>query len=86
MWRLPLWPELDSEVKGATADLNNIAKGSVKAGTIIGAVFLKEFVGKTKWAHLDIAGPSFTSKDNGYTPKGATGFGVRTLVRYVMSF
>ena len=59
---------------------------SAIAGAIAAALFLQDFVNDVPWAHLDIAGPSFTSKDNGYTPRGATGFGVRTLVRYVMSF
>jgi leucyl aminopeptidase len=48
-------------------------------------LFLEEFVGGLPWAHLDIAGPAFAEKDSAYIPKGGTGFGVRTLVRYLLS-
>ena len=84
LWRLPLVKEYKEDIKSTVADIKNTGSGS--AGAIAAALFLQEFVNDVPWAHLDIAGPSFTSKDNGYTPKGATGFGVRTLVRYVMSF
>ena len=49
------------------------------------ALFLEEFVGSLPWAHLDIAGPAFAEKDSPYIPKGGTGFGVRTLVHYLLS-
>lgn len=84
LWRLPLVKEYKEDIKSSVADIKNTGSGS--AGAIAAALFLQEFVNEVPWAHLDIAGPSFTSKDNGYIPKGATGFGVRTLVRYVMSF
>lgn len=84
LWRLPLVKEYKEDIKSSVADIKNTGGGS--AGAIAAALFLQEFVEDVPWAHLDIAGPSFTSKDNGYVPKGATGFGVRTLVRYVMSF
>jgi leucyl aminopeptidase len=84
LWRLPLVKEYKEDIKSSVADIKNTGSGS--AGAIAAALFLQEFVGDVPWAHLDIAGPSFTGKDNGYVPKGATGFGVRTLVRYVMSF
>ena len=84
LWRLPLVKEYKEDIKSTVADIKNTGSGS--AGAIAAALFLQEFVSDVPWAHLDIAGPSFTSKDNGYTPKGATGFGVRTLVRYLMSF
>ena len=60
--------------------------GSGNAGAIAAALFLQEFVGDVPWAHLDIAGPAFSEKDSAYIPKGGTGFGVRTLLRYLMSF
>jgi len=54
--------------------------GDRTAGTIVGAAFLKQFVPETvPWAHLDIAGTAWTDSDTGASPKGATGFGVRTL-------
>ena len=84
LWRLPLVKEYKEDIKSTVADIKNTGSGS--GGAIAAALFLQEFVNDVPWAHLDIAGPSFTSKDNGYIPKGATGFGVRTLVRYVMSF
>ena len=79
-WHLPMWPELDKEVKGDLGDLKNIAKGNVKAGTIIGGVFLKEFVGTTKWAHLDIAATAWNCQATGYPTTGGSGFGVRMMV------
>ena len=80
LWQLPLWPELEKETKGETADLKNIAKSSVKAGTIIGGLFLKEFVGDTKWAHVDIAGTGWNCQALGYPAGGGAAFGLRTLV------
>ena len=63
------------------ADLKNV--GERYAGATNAALFLREFVGETPWVHLDIAGPSFASKDRGYISKGGTGMGVRTLVEFV---
>ncbi len=85
-WQLPLWPELEQETKGITADLNNIAKSSVKAGTIMGAMFIKEFVGNTKWAHLDIAGTGWNCKAAGFPGSGGCAYGLRTMVESVKRF
>lgn len=85
-WRLPLWPELEAETKGTTADLNNIAKASVKAGTIMGAMFIKEFVGSAKWAHLDIAGTGWNCKATGFPTSGGCAYGLRTMISAVMRF
>lgn len=85
-WQLPLWPELEAETKGTTADLNNIAKSSVKAGTIMGAMFIKEFVGNTKWAHLDIAGTGWNCKATGFPGSGGCAYGLRTMVESVLRF
>jgi leucyl aminopeptidase len=83
LWRLPLPPEYADQLRSDVADLRNIGKPR-EAGTIIGGLFLKEFAGDVPWAHLDIAGPAFTEEgDRWYTPKGATGAGVRTLLRYL---
>jgi len=49
-------------------------------GSITAAQFIQRFVGKTPWAHLDIAGTAYTEKTGPYQPKGATGVGVRLLV------
>ncbi len=82
-WPLPLVKDYRDDIKSSVADIKNIGGGS--GGAIAGALFLEEFVGDTPWAHLDIAGPAFTQSALPYSPLGGTGFGVRTLVRYVMS-
>jgi leucyl aminopeptidase len=84
LWRLPLHPEYDELVAGKYADLDN-APEARKAGTIMGASFLQNFVGKTPWAHLDIAGSAW---DLGrvYVGKGASGYGVRLLVELARSY
>ena len=79
LWQLPLVPEYREDLKSPIADLKNV--GGDSAGAIIAGLFLEEFVGGTRWAHLDIAGPAFTEKDLPHAPRGATGFGVRLLVR-----
>jgi leucyl aminopeptidase len=84
LWPLPLVKEYKDEIKSSVADIKNIGGGY--GGAITAALFLEEFVGEMPWAHLDIAGPAFAERDMPYTSKGGTGFGVRTLVRYVMSF
>jgi leucyl aminopeptidase len=77
-WGLPLWDFYFDALKSDVADMKNV--GDRTAGTIIGATFLKQFVPeKIPWAHLDIAGTAWTETDTGASPKGATGFGVRTL-------
>ncbi|HTP50821.1 MAG TPA: leucyl aminopeptidase [Anaeromyxobacteraceae bacterium] len=80
-WRLPLTESVKEELKSDVADLKNA--GARWGGSISAALFLKEFVGDTPWAHLDIAGPSNASKERGYIAKGGTGVGVRTLVELV---
>lgn len=77
-WELPLWPEYTEAVRSDVADVKNVGDG--KAGTITAASFLKEFVGKIPWVHLDIAGVAWSDETKGYQPKGATGVGVRLLV------
>ncbi|MGH7960297.1 MAG: leucyl aminopeptidase, partial [Candidatus Binatia bacterium] len=83
LWRLPLVREYKEDIKSTVADIKNTGSGN--AGAIAAALFLQEFVGDVPWAHLDIAGPAFAEKDGPYIPKGGTGFGVRTLVRYLLS-
>lgn len=81
IWRLPLYEEYREQLKSEVADIKNL--GEKEGGAITGALFLKEFVGKTKWAHLDIAGTAWTDKELPYCPKGATGSTVRTLIEYL---
>ena len=80
-WRLPLVDSVKEELKSEVADLKNA--GTRMGGSISAAWFLKEFVGDAPWVHLDIAGPSSTTKEKGYIGKGGTGVGVRTLVELV---
>ncbi|MBB6119282.1 leucyl aminopeptidase [Nocardiopsis algeriensis] len=81
-WPMPLPTELRSGLDSSVADIANVA-GERWGGMLSAGVFLKEFVGEdVKWAHLDIAGPSFNQGGpHGYTPKGGTGSGTRTLIR-----
>lgn len=79
MWRLPLYKEYGEDLKSDIADISNVS-ASRNAGTIIGAMFIKNFIRNTPWAHIDIAGTAYISKQRGYRPKHATGFGVRLLV------
>ena len=83
LWQLPLVKEYKEDIKGAVADIKNI--GGSQAGAITAALFLEEFVGNVPWVHLDIAGPAFAEKELPYIPKGGTGFGMRTLVRYLLN-
>jgi len=83
LWQLPLVEEYEDDIKSSVADIRNVGGGY--AGTISAALFLRHFVGKTKWAHLDIAGPAFAEKSMQYLPRGGTGFGIRTLLAYLDS-
>ena len=67
-------PLIDSDL----ADMKNT--GGRFGGAITAALILSEFVGEVPWAHLDIAGPARWPDDEHYQRKGASGFGVRTLV------
>ena len=85
LWRLPLWSDYDSLIEGNVADLNNIGTDG-QAGTIIGAAFLKQFVGDTPWAHLDIAAVAYGVSNRSYLEsKYATGFGVRLLTHWILA-
>jgi leucyl aminopeptidase len=81
LWELPLWDEYGELMKSDIADLKNA--GGPAAGTISAAWFLKQFAGKSRWAHLDIAGTAWEEKGRPYLPKGATGVGVRLLIEYL---
>ena len=84
VWRLPLWPEYYELLKSDFADVKNI--GGRYAGAITAAAFLSKFiVGDIPWAHLDIAGTAFVDSAKAYTPKGATGAGVRVVVQYLLN-
>ncbi len=82
IWELPLVKEYRDDIKSKIADIKNIG-GSREAGTIIGGLFLQEFVGDTPWVHLDIAGPAYMERENPSIPYltfGGTGIMVRSLL------
>jgi leucyl aminopeptidase len=81
VWEMPLWEEFDELIRTPIADIKN--SGGKHGGTITAAAFLKHFVDKTPWAHLDIAGTSYLDKADGYRPQGGTGVGVRLLVEFL---
>ncbi len=85
VWKLPMLREYEDNIKSDFADIANIS-AERNAGTIIGAVFLKNFVGSTRWAHIDIAGTSWYTKPRGVSPKYATGFGVRLLFEIIKNW
>lgn len=80
-WRLPMTKALRKQLDTPVADMKNT--GTRWGGAITAALFLKEFAGKHRWAHLDIAGPAFLSEKYGFSPKGASGFGVLTLLEFL---
>lgn len=82
MWELPLDEELREEIKSRVADVKNV--GSRWGGAITAALFLENFVSETPWVHIDIAGPSYVEKPSDWNQYGASGFGVRTIVDYLM--
>ena len=83
LWPMPLVEEYKADIKSNIADIKNIGGGY--GGAITAALFLQEFVADTPWAHLDIAGPAFSERALPYAPRGGTGFGVRTLINYMLS-
>jgi leucyl aminopeptidase len=77
-WQMPMPEDYKELLKSEFADIHNMSS-SKYGGAIAGALFLSEFVNKTRWAHIDIAGPAYTKKPNAYCNAGGTGFGVRLL-------
>lgn len=85
LWRMPLVADYRDALDSDIADLSHIARTNYSGGSVIAALFLREFVGETPWAHLDIAGPARASSDEHELTKGGTGFGVRALLRWLTS-
>lgn len=83
MWHMPMPEEYKEQIKSEIADVKNT--GNRYGGAITAALFLAEFVDNTPWVHIDIAGPRLSTKESGYIVKGATGFGVRTLIELALS-
>lgn len=82
-WELPLVEEYKDMLKSDVADVKNTAKRY--GGAITAGLFLQEFVEKTPWAHMDIAGPAFYEKATDLIPKGASGIPVKTILRFLMN-
>jgi leucyl aminopeptidase len=82
VWPMPMFPEYSSQIKSQVAEIKN--SGGRLGGACTAAAFLKEFVGKTPWVHLDVAYTTHRSKDAEGLASGATGFGVRTLVELAL--
>jgi leucyl aminopeptidase len=88
LWRLPLVEDYRDCLTGQVADLANIAMDrDPGAGAVVAALFLREFTGaaRSRWAHLDISGPAWSDSATGELAKGATGWGVRTIVNFLDS-
>ncbi len=83
IWELPLWQEYLDQVKSDIADVRNIGLYAGEAGTITAAAFLKNFIDKTPWAHIDIAGTAFTNEEKELTKKGGTGWGINLLTSFL---
>ena len=81
LWRMPLSKEYDKEINCEIADMKNV--GGRGGGSITAAQFLQRFVKDVPWAHLDIAGVTWSKADKPTVPRGGTGFGVRLLDRLV---
>lgn len=84
MWRLPLGKEYSKQIESKVADIKNV--GGKSAGTITAAAYLEHFVGKTPWAHLDIAGTAWNFTEKSYIPKGPSGMGVRTFIDLIRNW
>ena len=82
-WQLPLYDEHKDDIKSDIADMKNA--GSRYAGASTAGIFLKEYVGETKWAHIDIAGPAFLDKEHKELSKGPSAAGFRALINFILS-
>jgi len=85
LWQLPLYDEFRDAMRGDLADLRNTSLGSDGGGAEKAAAFLQQFVGTIPWAHVDIGRAAFTVERDAvpYLSSGGTGYGVRTLLRYL---
>lgn len=86
VWRLPLHDDFKAAIKADVADLANTGKPAYGAGTITAGLFLENFVSKSKWAHLDIAGTAHDVPDINYMGRGSSGVGIRLFVDFVMNY
>jgi leucyl aminopeptidase len=82
-WEMPLEEKYFEGLKSLIADIKNT--GPRAGGAITAALFLKQFIKETPWAHIDIAGPVWLDKEDGVNNSGATGVPVQTLVHWVLN-
>lgn len=85
IWELPLYEGYAAQIKSKNADLQNMGTAGRSGGSIMAALFLKEFVDNYPWIHLDIAGPAFLEKKHPVFGDKATGFGVRLVYYFLKS-
>ncbi len=86
LWPMPLVEDYRELIDSDVADLCQISTDrSVGAGSVMAALFLREFAGDVPWAHLDIAGPGRSDRDRGEVNRGGTGFGARLLLRWLQT-
>lgn len=83
LWRMPLHTPYNELLKSDIADMKNV--GGRAGGAIVAGLFLQKFVHNIPWAHIDIAGTAFASKEKGYWPKNGVGFGVRLLIDFLQN-
>ncbi len=82
IWPLPLIKKYRELLNSDIADIKN-SSGLTEAGSIIGGLFLSEFVTHKSWAHMDIAGPSWQEREWSVYPRNASGFGVRCILTFL---
>ena len=81
VWELPLFEAYYEQIKSEVSDMKNT--GGSEGGAITAGAFLGRFIESSNWAHIDIAGTSWSGDDKGYLRKGATAFGVRLLMEFI---
>ncbi len=83
-WRMPLVEDYRDAIDSSVADVRQaVTAAGFGGGSITAALYLREFAGDRRWAHLDIAGPARSDKEEHEVPKGPTGYGARLLLRWL---
>lgn len=84
LWELPMGEYFAKQIESTVADMKNIGV-DLMGENGAAAEFLKRFIRDLPWAHIDLAGASWTMEDTPLAPKGVTGFGVRLLVDWLLT-
>lgn len=82
LFQIPLVEDARKQIKGVVSDYVNSSQGQT-GGLVTAALFIEAFTMGLPWAHIDAAGPLWLDRDQPYTPQGGSGWGVRTLYRYI---